>query len=165
MHPVFGKSLWALLWCSWPGTVATMSQTGAELAGVLERGGSRAGTSASSQAGWLLHGRVCPGEPEQPQSCWQSRVLPVQMFGGGPGCHVPSASGGHLAHVCPSSGFNEAQEGLHGLPDHPRPVCQSPPALALTLQDKRPSSSLGACPCPPSCLLPAEASQWDLTCL
>lgn len=131
-------------------------------AGGLERGGSRAGTSASSRAGWLLRGRVCPGGTEQPRPCGQSRVLPVQMFGGGPGCHMPSASGGHLAYVCPSSGFNEAQEGLHGLPDHPWPVCQS---LALTLLGKRPSSSMGACPCPPSCLLPAEASQWDLTCL
>lgn len=105
-------------------------------------------------------GRVCPGKPEQPQPCWQSRVLPAQMLGGGPGCHVPSASGGHLADVCPSSGFNEAQEGLHALPDHPWPVCQSPPLSAPTLLGKPPSSSssLGACPCPPpACSQPRSA--------
>lgn len=79
------------------------------------------------------------------------------------GCCVPPASGGHLAPVCPSSQFNEPREGLHGLSVCPQSVCQSSPALAPTLPGKWPFS-LGACPCLPSCLLPAEASQWGLTC-
>lgn len=78
------------------------------------------------------------------------------------GCHVPPASGASL--ICPSSQFNEPQEGLHGLSVHPWSVCQSSPALSPTLLGKQPSSLLGTCPCLPSCLLPAEASRWGLTC-
>lgn len=120
-----------------------------------------------SRASWLLgegrqqgwHGLLSPSRPHR-----QSEVLMVLVsLGLALGCRVPPASGAYLAAVCPSSQFNEPREGLHGLSICPWSVCQSSPELAPTLPGKRPSS-LGVCPCLPSCLLPAEASRRGLTC-
>lgn len=145
--------------CVWGQPVGSSLALVARASGhcVADLSGAGRGLGEGRQRGW--HGCLSPSRP-----CQQTEELPVWVsLGVAWGCCVSPTSGGHLVPVCPSSQFNEPREGLHGLSVCPWSVCQSSPALAPTLPGKWPPSP-GVRPCLSSCLLPAEVSQWGVTC-